>query len=99
VFRVSGILSIAIFGTIFIGYLVRASPKASNHFVWATFVNETGWSDAVCFMTGLVTPSFMYGGLDASLHLSERRRIPGGWSLWSVSVSSSSASARHFLSR
>ncbi|KAK5047013.1 hypothetical protein LTR84_006955 [Exophiala bonariae] len=64
-------LSIAIFVSDFIGLLVRSSPKATNEFVWTTFINETGWPDGVCFMIGLLPPFFMFGGLDGALHVAE----------------------------
>ncbi|KAK5043611.1 hypothetical protein LTR84_011371 [Exophiala bonariae] len=70
------ILSIAIFLATFIGILGRASPKATHEFVWTTFINKTGWPNGVCFLTGLITPAFMYGGLDGALHLSEEAKNP-----------------------
>ena len=74
--EISVVLSIAMFITTFVGLLVRSSPKASNIFVWDTFINTTGWPDGVCFITGLLTPAFMYGGLDGSLHLAEEAQNP-----------------------
>ncbi|KAJ5456916.1 hypothetical protein N7530_012190 [Penicillium desertorum] len=40
--------------------------------VWGTFVNRSGWSSGgVSFLTGLVTPNYMYAGIDGALHLAE----------------------------
>lgn len=52
------------------------SPKQSSTYVWATFSNATGWDDGICFLTGLVTPCFMYAGLDATMHLAEECEEP-----------------------
>lgn len=54
-----------------ISYFVRSSPKASNEFVWGTFINLTGWPDGVCFLASLLTTSFIFAGLDAALHMAE----------------------------
>lgn len=55
---------------------MRSSPKATNAFVWTSFINETGWPDGVCFMIGLLPCFFMFGGLDGALHLSEEANSP-----------------------
>ena len=55
----------------FTALLVQSSPKAPSKFVWATFINYTGWPDGVCFIIGLSTSCFMYIGLDASMHIAE----------------------------
>ncbi|KAF5724195.1 HNM1-choline permease [Fusarium mundagurra] len=47
------------------------SEKQSSEWVWTNFETTTGWNDGVAFMTSLVTPCYMYGGLDAALHLAE----------------------------
>ncbi|KAF4474688.1 HNM1-Choline permease [Fusarium agapanthi] len=47
------------------------SNKQSSEWVWTNFETETGWNDGVAFMTSLVTPCYMYGGLDAALHLAK----------------------------
>lgn len=64
-------LCISVFFGSFLAILIRSSPKASSQFVWTTFINQTGWSDGVCFITSLLTPCFIYSGLDAALHLAE----------------------------
>ena len=52
------------------------STKKSSSYVWTQLQNSTGWSDGVCFLTGLATPCFMYAGIDASLHLAEECTNP-----------------------
>ncbi|KAL5046725.1 hypothetical protein BDW71DRAFT_197401 [Aspergillus fruticulosus] len=40
--------------------------------VWQTFLNDSGWSSGgVAFLTGLVSPNYMYAGIDGALHLAE----------------------------
>lgn len=56
--------------------LARAEPKQSSTVVWTTFTNNTGWSDGICFLTGLVTPTFAFGGLDSTMHLVEETKNP-----------------------
>ncbi|KAM5344475.1 hypothetical protein ACJ41O_013011 [Fusarium nematophilum] len=65
------ILNMAIFVIATVLFIVLPSSKAPDTFVWDTFVNFTGWSDGVCFLTSLVTTSFGFSGLDACLHLAE----------------------------
>ncbi|EED17152.1 choline transport protein, putative [Talaromyces stipitatus ATCC 10500] len=55
--------------------LVR-SEKQSSKAVWTVFENNTGWPDGIAFLTGLITPCFMFGGLDATLHLAEEVEQP-----------------------
>lgn len=66
--------------TLFLGtsitLLARASPKASSTFVWTTFINQTGWSNGLCFFSGLLTTCFQYAGLDGALHLAEECKDP-----------------------
>lgn len=52
------------------------STKNSSTAVWTTFDNATGWPSAITFLTGLVTPAAMYGGIDACLHLAEECKQP-----------------------
>ncbi|KLU86863.1 hypothetical protein MAPG_05871 [Magnaporthiopsis poae ATCC 64411] len=56
--------------------LTRAEQKQSNEAVWTAFTNNTGWNDGICFLTGLITPSFAFGGLDATMHLVEETIHP-----------------------
>ncbi|KAL4749594.1 hypothetical protein BDW72DRAFT_214010 [Aspergillus terricola var. indicus] len=40
--------------------------------VWETFLNDSGWSSGgVAFLTGLVSPNYMFAGIDGALHLAE----------------------------
>lgn len=52
------------------------SSKSSSEAVWTTFDNTTGWPAGVTFLTGLVTPASMYGGIDGVLHLAEECTRP-----------------------
>lgn len=65
-------LSIASFFVILITCVARSSSYQSSKFVWSTVLNESGWnSDAVAFLAGLVSPNYMYAGIDGALHLAE----------------------------
>ncbi|CAF3479992.1 hypothetical protein SNK03_007566 [Fusarium graminearum] len=68
-------LSLVMFLIIFVTCLALSS-KASSESVWTTFDNQTGWPAGVTFLTGLVTPASMYGGIDAVLHLAEECTSP-----------------------
>lgn len=39
-------------------------------------MNYTGWSDGVCFMISLSNTCYLFGGLDASMHLAEETTAP-----------------------
>jgi choline transport protein len=69
-------LTLTLFASTSIALLARSAPKAPAEFVWRTFINETGWGDGVCFLTGLLTTCFMFLGIDASLHLAEECQNP-----------------------
>lgn len=57
--------------------LVRSRGQfASTHFVWAEYINNTGWGDVMCFITGLINGAFAYGHLDCSVHLAEEATNP-----------------------
>jgi choline transport protein len=57
--------------------LARSSGNfASSHFVWAEYINNTGWDNVLCFITGLINGGFQYGHLDASVHLAEEASRP-----------------------
>ncbi|KAJ5974619.1 Amino acid/polyamine transporter I [Penicillium waksmanii] len=70
--RLALILSMCgLFATIVV---LAAMPKthASSTQVWKTYYNMTGgWSDGVCFMTGLLNAAFAVGVPDCISHLSE----------------------------
>ncbi|BCS25253.1 uncharacterized protein APUU_41697S [Aspergillus puulaauensis] len=67
------LITLASFLVITITCLARSSgnyePSAN---VWETFLNDSGWSSGgVAFLTGLVSPNYMYAGIDGALHLAE----------------------------
>ncbi|KZL87436.1 choline transport [Colletotrichum incanum] len=65
-------LSLAGFFVITVTCLARSKHKQDDAFVWATFVNESGWSSSgIVFLTGLLNPNFIYSGLDGAIHLAE----------------------------
>jgi choline transport protein len=68
--------SLSLFVGCFVTVLVRSSVKQEAIFVWGTFTNYTGWSDGICFLTSLSNTCFLFGGLDASLHLVEEAEKP-----------------------
>jgi amino acid transporter len=49
---------------------------ASNSFVWADWVNNTGWSDGVAFFTGVLNGAFAIGTPDAITHMAEELPNP-----------------------
>lgn len=53
--------------------VVACAPTHRNaDFVFATWINNTGWKNqAVCFITGLVNPLYSLGGLDGITHITE----------------------------
>ena len=52
-----------------------ASRYEASSSVWATFLDGSGWnSGGVAFLTGLVSPNYMYAGIDGALHLAEECR-------------------------
>ncbi|USP81288.1 amino acid transporter [Curvularia clavata] len=46
--------------------------QASSKAVWVTFVDLSGWNNTgVVFLIGLLTPGYMYAGIDGAVHLAE----------------------------
>lgn len=66
-------LTLASFLAITITCIARSAPHYEPSVrVWGTFLNDSGWSSGgVAFLTGLVTPNYMYAGIDGALHLAE----------------------------
>jgi choline transport protein len=65
-------VSIGGFLLIVITCIARTAPNfRPTELVWTVFLNESGWSDGVAFMTGLVSPNYMYAGIDGAIHLAE----------------------------
>ena len=68
--------------TITITVLAVSAPKKSAKFVFATFVNNTGWeSNFMAFVVGLINPNWSFSCLDSATHLAEEvphpeRNIP-----------------------
>ncbi|CAL5873631.1 uncharacterized protein PFLUO_LOCUS7912 [Penicillium psychrofluorescens] len=67
-------LTLSMCGLVTTVVVLAVMPKthASNKQVWTTYYNRTGgWSDGVCFMTGLLNAAFAVGVPDCISHLSE----------------------------
>ncbi|KAJ5774098.1 Amino acid/polyamine transporter I [Penicillium paradoxum] len=70
--RVSLILSMCGLLTTVVVLAVMPKNHASSAQVWTEYHNNTGgWSDGVCFMTGLLNAAFAVGVPDCISHLSE----------------------------
>ncbi|EXJ84860.1 hypothetical protein A1O3_05535 [Capronia epimyces CBS 606.96] len=69
-------LTMTLFIVVTITCVSLAHPKKDNDFVWNTWVNGSGWPAGVCFLTGLVTPCFMFAGIDSAMHLAEEVQTP-----------------------
>lgn len=65
-------LSLAAFLVATITSLARAPHFQSSKVVWTTFVDLSGWnSEGMGFLLGLLTPGYMYAGIDGAIHLAE----------------------------
>ncbi|KAJ5389664.1 uncharacterized protein N7496_000732 [Penicillium cataractarum] len=79
-------LTLSMVGLVVTVIVLAVMPKkhASNASVWTEYHNMTGgWSDGICFMTGLLNAAFAVGTPDCISHLSEEvpkpeRRVPQG---------------------
>ena len=75
-------VSLTSFTVITITVLATSSPKQDAKFVFANFVNNTGWeSNAIAFIVGLINPNWSFACLDSATHLAEEvphpeRNIP-----------------------
>ncbi|UZJ52475.1 hypothetical protein CBS101457_001795 [Exobasidium rhododendri] len=57
--------------------LACASPKyQTGKFVFATFVNETGWNNGVAFILGLLQSTFALVGTDGATHIIDEMPQP-----------------------
>ena len=64
--------SIVAFFVILITVPACAKKHASAQYVFATFVNSTGWkSDGIAFIVGLINPNWIFACLDSATHLAE----------------------------
>jgi len=70
------VLSLTGFVSIIATCTARASTKQNDDFVWTLFSNESGWPAGVSFLTGLVSPNYMYAGIDGAIHLAEECKQP-----------------------
>ncbi|KNG90907.1 putative choline transport protein [Aspergillus nomiae NRRL 13137] len=59
-------------------HVPAAAPTHANaHFVFANFVNSTGWpSDSLAFLVGLINPNWVFACLDSATHLAEEVSHP-----------------------
>ncbi|KAI5795517.1 amino acid/polyamine transporter I [Geopyxis carbonaria] len=75
-------VSLVSFVVITITVLAKSSPKQEAKFVFANFVNNTGWeSGGIAFIVGLINPNWSFSCLDSATHLAEEvprpeRNIP-----------------------
>ncbi|KAM0522355.1 hypothetical protein ACHAPE_001944 [Trichoderma viride] len=68
-------LTLFLFVSICVVCLARGD-KQSSTWVWTNFESSSGWTPVVSFLTGLTTHAYMFGGLDATLHLAEETLDP-----------------------
>ncbi|KAM0463012.1 hypothetical protein ACHAPV_003137 [Trichoderma viride] len=68
-------LTLVLFVSISVICLARGD-KQSSTWVWTNFESSSGWTPVVAFLTGLTTHAYMFGGLDATLHLAEETLDP-----------------------
>ncbi|KAL4968029.1 putative choline transport protein [Aspergillus stella-maris] len=70
--------------TIVVLAVLPRGRRASDAQVWKIYYNETGgWSDGICFLSGLLNAAFAVGTPDCISHLSEEvpqpeRKVPQG---------------------
>ncbi|KAH7386800.1 amino acid/polyamine transporter I [Phaeosphaeria sp. MPI-PUGE-AT-0046c] len=65
-------LSVSTLIILIITSLSRTSPNFQPaEVVWTTFLNQSGWNNGIAFLTGLVSPNYMYAGIDGAIHLAE----------------------------
>lgn len=84
-------LSLVAFVGATVAPLARAPSFQSSKAVWVTFVDLSGWNnEGIVFLIGLLTPGYMYAGIDGVIHLAEeatnaREAIPKALlSTWSI---------------
>jgi choline transport protein len=70
-------ISLISFVAIIITVPAAAPTHANAKFVFANFVNSTGWpSDTVAFLIGLINPNWIFACLDSATHLAEEVHHP-----------------------
>ncbi|KAJ1302731.1 hypothetical protein OPQ81_003044 [Rhizoctonia solani] len=75
----TGSLYISIIAWLVTTILVPAvsNTKQPAEFVFATFINQTGWdSNVIAFIVGLVSPSWCFAALDVVTHMAEEIHQP-----------------------
>ncbi|DAA76700.1 TPA_exp: putative Amino acid permease family protein [Trichophyton benhamiae CBS 112371] len=65
----------------FITILITVPAKAPTHqsakFVFATFINSTGWKqDGIAYLVGLINTNWVFACLDAATHMAEEVAAP-----------------------
>lgn len=56
--------------------ILATAPKNDAKYVFADFENETGWSDGVAWILGLLQSALSLIGFDAALHMTEEMPRP-----------------------
>lgn len=56
--------------------LLATAPKSGANFVFTNFDNETGWSDGVSWILGLLQSALSLIGFDAATHMAEEMPRP-----------------------
>ena len=56
--------------------LLSTSKKTKADFVFTEFQNETGWSDGMAWILGLLQSALSLIGFDAALHMTEEMPRP-----------------------
>ncbi|KAE8317948.1 amino acid/polyamine transporter I [Aspergillus transmontanensis] len=70
-------ISLISFAVILITVPATAPSHANAKFVFANFVNSTGWpSDGLAFLVGLINPNWVFACLDSATHLAEEVSRP-----------------------
>ncbi|KAF5003448.1 hypothetical protein FDECE_9998 [Fusarium decemcellulare] len=51
---------------------IKSPTHQSTRFVFAEFINRTGWSsDGIAYIVGLINPNWAFNGLDCATHMAE----------------------------
>ncbi|ODH52696.1 hypothetical protein GX48_01182 [Paracoccidioides brasiliensis] len=70
-------LSLISFTVIIITVPSKAPTHQDAKFVFATFINNTGWkSDGIAFIVGLMNPNWVFACLDSATHMAEEVANP-----------------------
>ncbi|KAF7895038.1 hypothetical protein EAF00_006852 [Botryotinia globosa] len=70
-------MSLISFGIILLSVPSQAPTHQDIKFVFATFVNNTGWSNnGIAFIVGLVNANWAFSCLDSAVHLAEEAHQP-----------------------